>query len=130
MTRVWVNGCFDILHRGHIELFKYAKSLGDHLVVGIDSDRKVRLDKGPTRPYNSQEDRKYVLESVRYVDKVVIFYSKGELESWVKAVMPSYMVIGSDWRGKEVVGQGYTQKLCFFDRIGDYSTTNILKGIR
>ena len=111
-------------------MLKYAKSLGDHLVVGIDSDRKVRLDKGPARPYNSQEDRKYVLESVRYVDKVVIFYSKGELESWVKAVMPSYMVIGSDWRGKEVVGQGYTQKLCFFDRIGDYSTTNILKGIR
>ena len=58
---VWTNGCFDILHRGHIELFKYAKSLGHILYVGIDTDDKVKLDKGPNRPYNNLEDRKIML---------------------------------------------------------------------
>ena len=130
MKIVWTNGCFDILHRGHFEMLKYAKSLGDHLVVGIDSDNKVKKDKGTNRPFNCQNDRKFALESIRYVDKVVIFNSKMELESWVKAVSPTYMVIGSDWRDKEVVGEGYTQKLCFFDRIGEYSTTNILENNR
>ena len=130
MVMVWVNGCFDVLHRGHFEMLKYAKSIGDHLIVGIDSDNKVRRDKGANRPFNSQQDRKFALESIRYVDKVVIFHSKGELESWVKSVLPTYLVVGSDWRGKEVVGEGYTQKVCFFDRIGDYSTTKILEGIK
>ena len=130
MVTVWTNGCFDVLHRGHFEMLKYAKSLGDYLIVGIDADSKVRLDKGLERPFNCQEDRRFALESIRYVDKVVIFYSKGELESWVKAILPTYMVVGSDWKGKEVVGSGYTQKVCFFDRIGEYSTTKILKGIK
>ena len=59
MVIVWTNGCFDILHRGHFEMFKYAKSLGDELIVGIDSDDKVRKDKGPNRPFNNVEDRKF-----------------------------------------------------------------------
>ena len=57
LTKIWTNGCFDILHRGHIELFKYAKSLGDELTIGIDSDRKVVRDKGHHRPINKLEDR-------------------------------------------------------------------------
>ena len=67
MKKVWTNGCFDILHRGHIELFKYAKSLGDKLVVGIDSDDKVKKDKGEERPINCVKDRKYILESIKYI---------------------------------------------------------------
>ena len=127
MKTVWTNGCFDILHRGHIELFKYAKSLGDLLIVGIDSDRKVKIDKGETRPINKAEDRKFMLESIKYIDKVFIFNSKQHLEDLIKLIKPNIMVIGSDWKGKEVVGQEYAKELNFFDRIEEYSTTNIIK---
>ena len=127
MTTVWTNGCFDIVHRGHIELFKYAKSLGDKLVVGIDSDKKVKLDKGHDRPINCVEDRKFILESIRHVDKVLIFESRKELENLIKSTKPDIIVIGSDWKNKPVIGQKYTKKLLFFDRIGNYSTTEILK---
>ena len=124
---VWTNGCFDILHRGHIELFKYAKSLGTKLYVGIDSDEKVKLDKGIDRPFNTLEDRKIMLESIKFIDQVFIFDSAKELEEMVKTISPDIMVIGSDWRGKKVIGQQYTKKLKFFNRVIGYSTTNILE---
>ena len=127
MTTVWTNGCFDILHRGHIELFKYAKSLGDNLIIGIDSDAKVKKDKGNSRPINSVEDRKFILESISHVDEVLVFESTKDLENLIKETKPDIMVIGSDWKGKTVVGQQYAKKLLFFDRIGNYSTTDTLK---
>ena len=127
MRVVWTNGCFDILHRGHIELFKYAKTLGDLLLVGIDSDRKVEKDKGEHRPINKEEDRKFMLESIKYIDEVFIFNSTQHLEDLIKLTKPNIMVIGSDWKAKEVVGQEHAQQLVFFDRIGNYSTTNIIK---
>jgi len=123
---IWTNGCYDVLHRGHIELFKYAKSLGHILIVGIDSDQKVKKDKGDDRPINNSEDRKFLLESIRYIDKVLIFNSKEELKNLIKDIKPDIMVIGSDWKGKPVVGQEHAKKLVFFDRIGDYSTTKII----
>ena len=129
MVIVWTNGCFDILHRGHFEMFKYAKSLGDELIVGIDSDDKVRKDKGPNRPFNGVEDRKFALECIRYIDEVVVFDSRQALKEEIKQLAPDIMVIGSDWKGKEVIGQEYAKELKFFDRIGDYSTTNILESI-
>ena len=125
---IWTNGCFDVLHRGHIELFKYAKSLGDELIVGIDSDEKVKKDKGKFRPINTMRDRKFILESIKYIDKVITFNSTQGLEDTIETILPNIMVIGSDWKGKTVIGQQYTDKLIFFDRIGDYSTTNILNG--
>ena len=70
---VWTNGCFDVIHRGHIESLKFAKSLGDRLVVGLDTDEKVRSAKGESRPFNVLEDRMKVLESIRYVDEVIPF---------------------------------------------------------
>ena len=127
MKTVWTNGCFDILHRGHIELFKYAKSLGDYLIVGVDTDEKVKKDKGSDRPINSIDDRIVMLESIIFIDEVVWFESTEGLENLVKKISPDAMVIGSDWRGKSVIGQEYTKELIFFDRIGSYSTTNILK---
>ena len=127
MIKVWTNGCFDILHRGHIEMFRYAKSLGDELVVGIDTDKKVKLDKGKDRPINNLQDRMYVLQSIKYIDKVISFDSTKDLYDTIKWYKPDIMVIGSDWKGKEVIGEMFTDKLVFFDRIVGYSTTNILE---
>tara|TARA_R110000824_G_scaffold246546_3_gene435724 strand:+ start:122 stop:514 length:393 start_codon:yes stop_codon:yes gene_type:complete len=127
MKIVWTNGCFDVLHRGHFEMFKYAKSFGDQLIVGIDSDEKVRKDKGSSRPHNCVEDRKFALECIKYIDEVVVFNSREELEQEIRQLHPDVMVIGSDWRGKTVVGEQYCTELKFFDRIEGYSTTNILE---
>lgn len=127
ITNVWVNGCFDVLHRGHIELLEYARSLGDSLVVGIDTDERVKTNKGPFRPFNDLNDRKYFLESIRHVDKVVPYSTDGELENHLIENNIQVMVIGSDWKGKRVVGQQHCKQLVFFDRIGDYSTTKILE---
>tara|TARA_Y100000296_G_C5114102_1_gene226774 strand:+ start:381 stop:782 length:402 start_codon:yes stop_codon:yes gene_type:complete len=127
MKVIWTNGCFDILHRGHVEMFKYAKSLGDKLVVGIDSDKKVREDKGDMRPINNQDDRKFLLESIKWVDRVNVFNTQQELENMIQYTEPDIMIIGSDWEGKNIVGQQYAKKVIFFDRVGDYSTSNIIK---
>ena len=124
---VWTNGCFDILHRGHIEMFEYAKSLGDELIVGIDSDRRVKEDKGKGRPINSLDDRAIVLQSIKYIDRVIEFDSTDELEWLIKDIKPDVMVIGSDWKDKKVVGEEYAGKVDFFDRIEDYSTTSLIE---
>ena len=129
MSKVWTNGCFDILHRGHIELFKYAKSLGDELCVGIDTDEKVKKDKSKDRPINNLQDRIFMLQSIKYIDKVIPFDSTEDLNDTIKWYKPDIMVIGSDWKGKEVIGEIFTNKLVFFDRIEKYSTTKLLKNI-
>jgi D-beta-D-heptose 7-phosphate kinase/D-beta-D-heptose 1-phosphate adenosyltransferase len=130
MKKIWVNGCFDILHRGHYELFNYAKSLGNKLIVGIDSDEKVKKDKGANRPYNKLEDRVYALESLKAVDKVIVFENRKHLELLVEVNKPDIMVVGSDWKGKEIVGRQYSKEIVYFSRIGNYSTTNILSNER
>ena len=124
---VWTNGCFDILHRGHIELFKYAKSLGDTLLVGVDSDFKVKQDKGEDRPFNNEEDRIELLNSIRYIDKVFLFNTPEQLDRTIKNVQAQVMVIGSDWKGKKVVGESHVEKLVYFDRMSKYSTSKILQ---
>jgi len=124
---IWTNGCFDILHIGHIELFKYAKSLGSKLYVGIDSDEKVKKDKGKDRPFNKLNDRVKMLESIKYIDKVSIFDSTEGLEDLIQKYKPYILIIGSDWQSKTVVGEQYAQHVRFFDRIDGYSTTDILE---
>lgn len=129
MKIIFVNGCFDVLHPGHIQLFKYAKSLGDYLIVAIDSDKRVSEMKGPERPIFSQSDRYQTLEAIRYIDVVHIFDSKEDLENLLKSIAPDIMIVGSDWKGKEVVGEQYAKTVRFFDRVGEYSTTKTLQGL-
>ena len=125
--KIWTNGCFDVLHRGHIELFRYAKSLGDELVVGIDTDDKVKKDKSEDRPINNLQDRMFMLKSIKYIDKVIPFDSIEDLRKTIRWYQTDLMVIGSDWKGKYVIGREFSDKLVFFDRVGDYSTTKILQ---
>ena len=126
IINVWVNGCFDVLHRGHIELLEYARAQGNRLIVGIDTDKRVKTQKGPSRPFNNARDRKFFLESIRYVDKVVSYATDEELEKHLVENNIDIMVIGSDWKGKRVVGQQCCKQLIFFDKIGTHSTTKIL----
>ena len=130
MSTVWVNGCFDILHPGHIELFKVAKSLGDKLIVGVDTDEKVKQDKGSDRPINSLSFRKTMLESIKYIDLVLPFGTKQELEQLIELYTPDILLIGGDWRDGDVVGRQYAKQVRFFNRIGNYSTTSIINEIR
>lgn len=127
---VWTNGCFDVLHRGHFEMLQYAKSFGEYLIVGIDSDEKVKKDKGADRPYNNFEDRKFALKSIKHVDDVVKFDTPEQLELIIKSIAPSTMIVGSDWKGKPIVGSRYAGDVKYFERISGYSTTNILDGIK
>ena len=126
MVKVWTNGCFDVLHRGHIEMLKYARSLGSELIVGVDSDEKVKTDKGELRPFNKLEDRLEVLKSIRYVDRVIVFESRSELERLIMEYSPDFLVVGSDWKNRDVIGKQYCKNIKFFDRIGSVSTTKIL----
>jgi rfaE bifunctional protein nucleotidyltransferase chain/domain len=129
MITVWVNGCFDILHPGHIELFKVAKSLGDRLIVGIDTDEKVKNDKGLSRPINSLLFRKTMLESIKYIDIVLPFGTKQNLEQLIELYSPDILLVGGDWRTGDVVGRQYAKQVKFFNRIGNYSTTNLISTI-
>jgi D-beta-D-heptose 7-phosphate kinase/D-beta-D-heptose 1-phosphate adenosyltransferase len=127
MRKVFVNGTFDILHRGHLELLEFAKSLGDFLVVAIDSDRRVRELKGPTRPINTEYERKQMLKAIRWVDRVYVFDSDSELVSYITDC--DVMVKGSDYRGRPIVGQDACPEIVFFERLEDYSSSKKIEDI-
>ena len=128
MNVIWTNGCFDVLHRGHIELFKYAKSLGTHLVVGVDTDERVKASKGPARPFNNLQDRVAILSAISYIDKVCVFGSDNELKEQILANNANTIVVGSDYKNKRVIGSELVETVDFFERISDYSTSKILAG--
>lgn len=124
---VWTNGCFDILHLGHLRLLEYAKSRGDFLIVGIDSDERVRQLKGKQRPINNEFFRKEMLESIRWVDNVVVFSSDNQLENLIQYNV-DLIVVGSDYINKHVIGSEHAE-IDFFDRIDGFSTTEIIEKI-
>ena len=127
MKRIIVNGTFDILHSGHLALLTYARSLGDHLVVAIDSDRRVKELKGVSRPVNTQAERQELLSNLRSVDEVRIFDSDLELVDIVAEC--AIMVKGSDYRDRAIVGSEVCSSIVFFERIDGFSTTEKIQSI-
>ncbi len=130
---VFTNGCFDILHAGHIGYLNEAKSLGELLFIGLNSDASVRRLKGKDRPINSESDRKYLLENLRAVNFVEIFDEETPLEL-IKVVKPNVLVKGGDWKLAQIIGSqfvlsygGSVQSLSFKE---GYSTTNIVEKIQ
>lgn len=128
MKTIFVNGTFDILHPGHVQLLNYARSLGDSLLVAIDGDQRVQELKGSGRPINSEDNRKLMLESLRSVDSVWIFNSDQELEDICRLYNP-VMVKGSDYKGRHIIGHQYCKEIVFYDRIEPYSTTRAIQDI-
>ena len=126
MTLVFTNGCFDILHRGHVEYLKQSRALGDKLVVGINSDESVRQLK-PGRPINKQEDRKAVLEALRCVDEVIVFNELRPLEL-IKKVKPDIITKGGDYTVDQVSGDGIA-KVVIIPFLNGYSSTGIINEI-
>ena len=123
----FTNGCFDIVHVGHLKLINTLREKVDYVVVGIDSDKMVRKSKGPTRPCNTQDDRKFFLENLKGVNEVFIFDSHEELIENLKILTPDIMMIGSDYRDKKVIGAEHSKNLLFFEVIDGYSTSEILQ---
>jgi len=123
--KIWVNGTFDILHIGHIKLFEYASKLGE-LHVGTDTDTRVKKLKGETRPFNKMEDRVEFLQSIKYIDHVYTFDTDEDLENLIQKLKIDYIVIGSDYKGKKIIGSQYVKEVIFFERLKNYSTTKIL----
>ena len=129
MTKVFVNGTFDVLHRGHLALLNYARSIGDEVAVAIDTDSRVREMKGESRPVNSCLNRQVMLLALKSVDKVFSFSSDKELENLIKTYEPDTMIVGSDWKDKTVIGSMYAAELKFFDRLENYATSKTIQSI-
>ena len=130
---VFTNGCFDILHLGHVEYLNEAKSLGDVLIIGLNSDESVRRLKGPDRPINNEADRKSMLLNLRAVDCVQVFNNETPLEI-IKLIQPDILVKGGDWRADQIVGSdvvlakgGKVLSLMFKD---GYSTSNLISAVQ
>jgi rfaE bifunctional protein nucleotidyltransferase chain/domain len=129
VQQVVVNGTFDILHLGHIRLLNTARNMGDHLLVCIDSDRRVSALKGHSRPINTQLDRKELLLNIKAVDQVEVFDTDEELIAILKKYNPDIMVKGSDWKDKPIVGSQYVKHIEYFERLEEYATTKTIQNI-
>lgn len=128
---VFTNGCFDILHRGHATYLAFARNQGDALVVGLNNDASVKRNKGDDRPINNEEDRAFVLGSIRSVDYVVIFGDK-EPKEIIAQILPQVLVKGSDWAhyvsGRDVV-EANGGKVVLADMVGGKSTSGTIERI-
>lgn len=130
---VFTNGCFDILHRGHISYLNDAKSLGDILVLGLNSDKSVKRLKGENRPVNSEDDRAFMLENLKAVDYVFLF-EEDTPYNLISKIQPDILVKGGDWKVEDIVGHdivtakgGQVKSLRFED---GYSTTGLIEKVQ
>jgi len=130
---VFTNGCFDILHAGHVKYLKKARSLGDILVVGLNSDASVRALKGPSRPVNRLSDRALVLAALSFVDYVVPF-NEPTPERLIKVLQPDVIAKGGDWKAKDIVGGGFVVsrggRIAVIPFVAGHSTTSMIKRLR
>ncbi len=122
---IFTNGCFDIVHRAHLELLSYCKSLGGKVIVGLNSDNSVRRLKGASRPFFSEIDRKFMLQSLKFVDEVVVFDEDTPLKI-IQQLQPDIIVKGGDYTEEQVVGNNIS-KVVIFKYIDGYSTTKVLQ---
>ena len=131
-TIIFTNGCFDIIHAGHVRYLNKAKSLGDILVVGLNSDSSVKKIKGEKRPIVPQKERAEVLSGLEAVDYVVLFNEPTPIKL-IKAVLPNILVKGADWASREIVGADVVKaaggKIARVKLVKGRSTTNIIKKI-
>ena len=125
---VFTNGCFDILHAGHVSVLEFSRSKGDVLIVGLNSDASVRRLKGPTRPVNTQADRAFVLAGLESVNAVCVFEQDTPYEL-IKAIRPDVLVKGGDYKTSEIVGREFAGKVVRFPLLEGRSTTSIIKKV-
>ena len=130
---VFTNGCFDILHRGHVSYLAEARKLGDLLVIGLNSDASVKRLKGPERPINNENDRKFVISQLKSVDFVEIFTEDTPL-NLILEVKPGVLVKGGDWKIDQIVGgkevQSMGGQVFSLNFVDGYSTTNLIEKIQ
>lgn len=123
---VFTNGCFDILHAGHVSVLEFSRNQGDILIVGLNSDASVKRLKGPTRPINTQADRALVLAALESVSAVCVF-EEDTPYNLIKAVRPDVLVKGGDYKKSEIVGSEFAGRVVRFALLKGRSTTNIIK---
>lgn len=125
---IFTNGCFDIIHVGHIRLLEFAKTLGSKLVVGLNSDVSIKRLKGLERPINNQADRAVLLSAIKYVDEVIIFEEDTPYDL-ITLIKPDIIVKGGDYTSDKVIGNNLAD-VVIFNYIAGYSTTNIIRKTR
>lgn len=125
--KIFVNGSFDVIHTGHLDLLYYAKSLGTHLHVAIDNDTRIKQLKGIERPFNPLYIRAAVVSSLKPVDEVSIFGTDETLINIIKKYKPDIMVKGSDWKGKNIIGEEYCKSVIFYERTNNESSTKLIQ---
>jgi D-beta-D-heptose 7-phosphate kinase/D-beta-D-heptose 1-phosphate adenosyltransferase len=127
MKVIFTNGCFDILHYGHVKLLEFCKSYG-HVIVGLNSDASISKLKGTSRPINSESDRKYVLESLKFVDEVYIFDEDTPYEL-ISRINPDIIIKGGDYTPDTVVGSDIAD-VKIFEYIDGVSTTSVIEKLQ
>jgi len=123
---IWLNGCFDVLHMGHIKLFQLARQMGGRVIVGIDTDERIASAKGEGRPVNNLKNRMEFLHSIKYIDEVWEFANDKELIELIKHNSPRYMLIGDDYKDKKIIGSEYIKEIIYVPRYQELSSSDII----
>lgn len=128
LTVGFTNGCFDLLHVGHLATLAYASRQADRLAVGIDDDAAVRRLKGSGRPIVSAEQRALIVSVIRRVDVVAIF-AANELEPLIAAIRPDVMIKGEDYRGRPIIGREHAKRIAYAPMVDGLSTTELIRRV-